>query len=712
MYRGYLAVESNRKYIINIKYNVTSVPDSRYYPQIAVVSNTTNLRENAVTKIWTGKKHSVTGDGYILSAFIDGATATHKLRLAFGGVGEFEIESIEISEVSTKSSDYVRVDYVNGLKTYTEFVKRGSAPELPEDTNGFGGWFSSADFANQVLTITDNCTLYAKYNYLEVNYVDGSNTFTKKHVAGDTLANPVDTNGFYGWYKTADLIGKVTTVTESCTVYAAREESIYSFNIDFDSQDIKDFYNISYVGSNFDSYGGKTELVEGVGVNGSDAIRITYKETSNSNSDYKTNPLIWLYDTNITSGNEIAKRFNGVNGVRYAVTFKYKAEELNGKTVEIYLGTRNKNHSKNGAIHEFASSTESVWAILDTFKVGNTITEVNGEWVTVTGYVTARDGWFPVVLLKTNDQTSRTENEKDNPLASIIVDDITVSSVPNAYCDTVRGTMNYEDYDVALYDSTKFDGIIGNKYGREVSTEANHTLNGNKALKLTVYSDSLQYTGNTIISNNKQPVMTFAGSAYKVKFWVMSKIDMNDVIWGVNSVSGEISSITANHQIEVRDKVNLEANVWKEITAYIPKLQSIPDTISMLSIAIAGNGYDGKSVYIDDITVQQIVDSKYITFVDSHTSGAFKSFVQRAFENISNNTLTYLPSVSKNGYLFDGWYDTPECNGKEYKVSDKFPENTESLTLYAKWISEDSLTLAPFTAGSFDPEIYNDGVVP
>lgn len=76
----------------------------------------------------------------------------------------------------------------------------------------------------------------------------------------------------------------------------------------------------------------------------------------------------------------------------------------------------------------------------------------------------------------------------------------------------------------------------------------------------------------------------------------MSESDLDEVIWSVNSVAGAYSSVTSKHQIETRDKVDLKANVWTEITAYIPKLQSIPDNISMLSVAIAANGYDGKSV--------------------------------------------------------------------------------------------------------------------
>ena len=109
--------------------------------------------------------------------------------------------------------------------------------------------------------------------------------------------------------------------------------------------------------------------------------------------------------------------------------------------------------------------------------------------------------------------------------------------------------------------------------------------------------------------------MTFAGKAYKVKFWVMSKTDMNNIIWGVNSVAGEIASITAKHQIEARNMIDLKANEWVEVIAYIPKLQSIPDTISMLSIAIAGNGYDGKNVYIDDIVVEEVIDNYRVSLV-------------------------------------------------------------------------------------------------
>ena len=154
-------------------------------------------------------------------------------------------------------------------------------------------------------------------------------------------------------------------------------------------------------------------------------------------------------------------------------------------------------------------------------------------------------------------------------MASVLIDDIRVTEVVSLTEDTDLGVMDYENYQAITYDSASESSIIGNKYGVTVTDQENHTKNGSKSLKLTIMSDSLRYSGNTVISIDEQPIKTERNAAYIVEFWAMSPTNIDNLVWGVNSVGGSLTDITAKHKIEVRDKISLNANQWKKITAYI-----------------------------------------------------------------------------------------------------------------------------------------------
>lgn len=642
---SYVKLQKAYEYVINIDYSVTSVYTD-FAPQIAIVRNgQTNSTGINGAVVLNANTHMEKGD-YSISAHtkdIDNIP----LRLAFGGIGRIVIKKITVSAVLSSDNSYIPVMYVDGELSVSEFIKKDAQ-----------------------------------------------------------LSNPEDMTGFKGWYKNADCIGKpITKVDEAITVYAKRNLAPYTFNIDFDTKATKDFYKSgNHTLSDFETIGSKAEIVLGVGTSKSDAARLTYKRIDKDSSDYASNPMLALYDTNITEGEITDKRFLGKTDTQYVVTFKYKVEETDNKSLELYLGKRNRGQSGNAGINDFGTG---LWQISDTVKIGETITKTTKGWVEAKAYFTASSGWFPVILLKTNNQTKNTET--DSKLASVLIDDICVTEIVPIMEDTYLGKMDYENYETKVYDSTAANGIIGNKYGLEVSTDANHTSKGKKSLKLTLQSDSLQYSGNTVVSIDNEPLRTEKNAAYIVEFWVMSKVDIDDVIWGVNSVGGAYEKVTSRHTIEIRDKINLKANKWQKVEAYIPKLASFEDTIGMLSIALAANGNDGKAVYIDDISVEQKIESEVVNFVDSDTENPFAMFAQRGFKGKKINSLPY---AEKDGYLFDGWYDTPECDGEEYKVSNVFPKESDEITLYAKWIDASKITAKDFTAGSFDADIYNEGVIP
>ena len=123
-----------------------------------------------------------------------------------------------------------------------------------------------------------------------------------------------------------------------------------------------------------------------------------------------------------------------------------------------------------------------------------------------------------------------------------------------------------------------------------------------------------------------------------------------------------------------------------------------------MAIAVHSKSYEGKAVYIDDVKVEQLVDSEVVLY---NTVGGDKLDPQRAFEG---QPFVSFKEPTKNGYLFDGWYYDTEYKN-EAKVSDKFPAGNTEITLYAKWIAAPTIG-KDFTAGSFDSEIYNNGVKP
>ena len=163
VYNGYAVTKAGYKYAINVKYNVTSASyDTAYYPQIAIVTNQSYLSETVATTVYAARKHTTTGEGYILSAVIDGAAANQKFRLAFGGVGTIEIESIEISEVFSNEAGFSTVTFDEEGYRLTDILKDGTAlPSLPRTIfQNFGGWYNGEA---KVTVVAGDATLTAKW---------------------------------------------------------------------------------------------------------------------------------------------------------------------------------------------------------------------------------------------------------------------------------------------------------------------------------------------------------------------------------------------------------------------------------------------------------------------------------------------------------------------------------------------------------------------
>lgn len=59
-------------------------------------------------------------------------------------------------------------------------------------------------------------------------------------------------------------------------------------------------------------------------------------------------------------------------------------------------------------------------------------------------------------------------------------------------------------------------------------------------------------------------------------------------------------------------------------------------------------------------------------------------------ENITSSTEIWLPTPTKEGSIFRGWYDNPEFNGDVMKANERYYSGT-NCTLYAKWMTAEDI---------------------
>lgn len=60
------------------------------------------------------------------------------------------------------------------------------------------------------------------------------------------------------------------------------------------------------------------------------------------------------------------------------------------------------------------------------------------------------------------------------------------------------------------------------------------------------------------------------------------------------------------------------------------------------------------------------------------------------FSSVKNEKDERIDEITREGYIFDGWYDNPECSGNEVRSS---VSNTEDTVLYAKWVVPVTITI-------------------
>ena len=672
------------KYIINMEYTVNSTAGNDSWGlQVGLFggilangqTNSSSVRIAERIKYQQkdkGKTFSVTA--------VYTANGVHNIGLQFAGQGSLDLSYINIEELTAdKIADYVIVTYVDGDKSRAAFAKKNGALKVPQKEGyTFDGWYADADLSGEAVTsVNTDTTLYAKWKVgdgkVVVNFHNDKKNTVKTYKVDDPIDVTPEKDGynFLGWYKYSNFIGRpVTTAVEGLTdLYAKWEE------INPQLTQTVDLTKNSSMVTTSKTAQSKVTIEDGKAV-----FDIYNYERKLSNTDANNDswfPAYYFYDSN-------SERITLEFGTTYELEVSYKVIDVkagDGTGLQIGFGADGQYGQTRTRIKGYAVHTS----------------KDNGKEFSYTTSYTAE---------KFNFGSTHYPKLLFSGQGTLEVTSIKIKKVLPLIKDTVIGTQTYEEYNVGTA-----SGVLGNKKGTEVSKDANHTsgASSKKSLKLSLNTNVLRLSGNTIISFKRdgavKPYIAEKGAAYKISFYMYAPQDMDGLTVAVSTVDETLSNdYLTNFRLEKQEKVDLKKGEWKEFNVYIPVLQGGNAGKNLLAIAVCSNGYDGKAVYIDDVTVKQLTDSEVLLY---NTMGGDKLDPQRAYAN--EPFLTFKEPV-RNGYLFDGWYYDKEYNTEAF-VYDKFPADKTEITLYAKWIKAPTSGY-DFTAGSFDAEIYGKDVVP
>jgi len=676
-----LHLTNGSRAIVEVKYKVTGAPNVNHGTQIGIGNWVGGKGSNIYVR--SSKKHVAGDEGkeFTLAASytVDKNTA---IKIAFSGGGKIEISSIVVHELPAEYiNDYVIVKYIDGTEESNEFVNKNSGLKAPvKEYLAFDGWYTDKTYSGEAVTGVDSdITLYAKWKpedgYGVINFHDGSSVETKKYVAGDNIDVTPEKNGFnfLGWYKNLKFIGRPVTVAEEgvMDLYAKWEE----INPKVEQEvDLTKNQTLVTTSKSADS---KVTLKNNKLIFDIHNYERQLNKTDTSNAD-SWFPGYYFMDSN-------GDKVEFIIGENYELTVEYKVVDVKaGDNVglQIGFGADGQSGQTRTRIKGYAMHTASDEGKKFSYTTTYTAEKFNFGQTHLPKLLFSGQGELEVLSIK-------------------------VKKILSVIKDTVIGEQTYEDYEIGIE-----SGVLGNKKGVEVSKNANHTsgLFKKKSLQLDLNTTYLRLSANTVISfkNSEgefKPYVAEKGGAYRVTFYLYATQDMDNLHWSVNSVDeAKKNDYFSFFRMENDGKVSLKKGKWKKITAYIPVLKGCESSKNLIALAVASEEYDGKSVYVDDVKIEQLVDSEVVIY---DTMGDTELEPQRAFKG--EKYLSF-KEPSRTGYLFDGWFYDAEYKN-EAKPYDKFPQDKSEIILYAKWVEEPTNSYN-FNAGSFDKDIFNNGVEP
>lgn len=162
-------------------------------------------------------------------------------------------------------------------------------------------------------------------------------------------------------------------------------------------------------------------------------------------------------------------------------------------------------------------------------------------------------------------------------------------------------------------------------------------------------STTISVTPGTKVKLEANPI-----KGYALKYWVNSHT--NDVAYGIDSDGYFTPTASGNY----------------DFTAVYDKLLTFDAYVRTYDGANLSESTDGGSVVIKSGNQNSAVDSNNTTHITLNA--------------VKGSTVTYY-AKAKDGYVFDGWYTNPECNGNSESPNDEYRlTNVENAKrLYAKF---------------------------
>lgn len=737
-YDGFLRHTAGYKYVYTVHYEVVDIPQSAAPAVFGIgrteSQNTSPTTSQMVTYFedgWNshtpddiGKSFTVTGE-FTCPANKAGAYAT----IISGGnsaMNVYLIKKVDVTIIADPSK-VASIKFETGSGDPIEstlYVVGKPTTELPMATHAdpdtaFAGWFT-----DEACTIpvgekieTGDYTLYAKWHsdFAWVTLNNSGNVETIKLAKGMTLSNPKRPNSkmfFEGWYSDLTFTEKVTVVPDSdCTLYAK--------------------YNYTYIGFNNGGYSNMTQFNTGIVTDPDDADnKVLYLYTAKGSSN---NFEFANYDAKKAPAFEMTKL-----NTTYYFEFKVKipADTVKG-SLSVMTG---------GQSTYSADASKGSTSIQRQFTAQPA--EKNSEWTTVSGYYTTGDSWYRerinftvqnklYMVLGLNDGKSSNTHS-----GGVYIDDLFFGEVTDKIPEGAVGvyyktnsidiptSIGYAGEELILpedptlsahefvgwysdcclltpFTGTTFPSETTTLYAKWKATPITYTLDNFKTTQMSERYNYLEKDGNYyleynfpqanttgaggrarfILNDGKQYTVS-DGNTYIVSF--KYNVQMCNQAGAFSTAVHDNWSTWGNSKDQTGSLAYDKDDVgkgWKQgeftFTASTKTATSI-----YLSMTISGDSI----VWVDDITVTPQGGTTANIYGSSVIS--FNSKGGDIVEAVSGNPgdPIVLPSPSRPGFKFGGWYT-------EEGLNNKFTETVygeESMVLYAKWV------LGKFTEGYED----------
>lgn len=711
----YLRFRDEATYLITVKYKVTQVT-TNVTLALGYMNNCT-VGKVSIIDGSVVNHNAVTDDWQYLTVAVDTAEKTALADTIFtltGCVSSDQkwatviVDSVKVQEKRDVTNGIAVMAYDNkGVVDY-DLVSIGNMTlPVPENDNpdaAFAGWYTTADFAegtkvdlNGFAPQKGTNNLYAKWvNTASVVKFDNQGAVTEqKFAVGLELPDPVRPNAnlfFEGWYLEPTFDTPITAVPDyDVTLYAKYNGTFLNFN------------NISHVEGEAT---GSPMIVPDPDDENNNVVKFEAGKNS------RPNFMLPAYDIAGSGAFELKPN------TTYVVSYKVKNTSAEGTKadVDFYQG-------------DHKSGTETTRTVIS----GSTASVISTDWTTQTfSFTTGETLYLEHVKWSYQNHVFFTIYSNTSSIG-VYVDDLCIAeapteapegtvgiffktnandivpmfgypgeAIPDITIPTLGGHefvgwytdknllnsftgLTFGDKDITLYAKWKTipflvdfsdyeDGGDGKRAARaKFETDAN----GNDYLDWWVQ----HATTNTTDSKTAYRVfMNKAGTHYTVDTGTQYTITFKYKLLENNVTIKPVTNakLSGWSSYKVHDEQIVLNNVTEEWTEAKLSFTAAPEGGKYLSLGIAGHGH----VLVDDIVIEA---SGGLANLYGSTAIFFNSNGGNNVDAISGDpgeAITYMPTATKPGYAFNGWYVDEECTTP---FTDKV-WGEENMTLYAGWL--------------------------